>query len=139
MVLLEARAWLGTKAGARGRFQSKPGKPREENRVVCESVRQQPSSPVQQSPEYAFLVERRGDRAIEKGGSVTLVVGGVHLGEVLIDYGATCNVLSAAKWNFLKQRGIRCESRKSATTQYAYGGGTFTHPWDLYSRCFASW
>ena len=25
-------------------------------------------------------------------------------------------------WNFLKQRGIRCEARKSATILYAYGG-----------------
>ena len=123
----------GDKAGARSRFQSKPVKPREANRVVCESVCQQPSSPVQQSPEYAFSVERPGDQAIEKSGSVSLVVGGVHLGEVLIDSGATCNVLSEPTWNFLKQRGIRCESRKSATTLYAYGGkeplptlGTFT-------------
>ena len=57
--------------------------------MVCENVRQQPSGPVQQSPEYAFSVERRGDQAIEKSGSVTLVVDGVHLGEVLIDSGAT--------------------------------------------------
>ena len=56
----------GDKAGARGRFQSKLVKPREANRVVCESVRQQPSSPVQQSPKYAFSVERRDDQAIEK-------------------------------------------------------------------------
>ena len=41
--------------------------------------------------------------------------------------------MSVPTWNFLKQRGIRCESRKSATTLYAYGGkeplptlGTFT-------------
>ena len=123
----------GDKAGARSRFQSKPVKPREANRVLCQSVRQQPSSPVQQSPEYAFSVERPGDLAVEKSGSVSLVVGGVHLGEVLIDSGATCNVLSEPTWNFLKQRGIRCESRKSATTLYPYGGkeplptlGTFT-------------
>ena len=90
--------------------------------MVCESFRQQPRSPVQQSPEYAFSVERHGDQAIEKSSSVTLVVGGVHLGEVLIDSGATCNVLSEPTWNFLKQRGIRCESRQSATTLYAYGG-----------------
>ena len=84
----------GDKAGARGRFQSKPVKPREPNRVVCEGARQQPSSPVQKSPEHAFSVERRGDQAIEKSGSVSLAVGGVHLGEVLIDSAATCNVLS---------------------------------------------
>ena len=87
-----------------------------------ESVRQQPRCPVQQSPEYAFLVEWFGDQAIEKSGSVTFVVGGVHLGEALIDSGATCDMLSEPTWNFLKQRGIRCESRKSATTLYAYGG-----------------
>ena len=35
-----------TKAGVRGRYQSKTVKPGEANRLVCESVRQQPSSPV---------------------------------------------------------------------------------------------
>ena len=53
---------------------------------------------------------------------MTFVVGGVHLGEALIDSGATCDMLSEPTWNFLKQRGIMCESRKSATTLYAYGG-----------------
>ena len=112
----------GDKAVARGGFQSRLVKPREANRVVSESICQQPSSPVQQSPEYVFSVERRGDQAIEKSGSVTLVVGGVHFREVLIESSATCNVLSEPTWNFLKQRGIRCESRKSAATLYAYGG-----------------
>ena len=49
------------------------------------------------------------------------MAGEVHLGKVLIDSGATCNVLSEPTWNFLKQIGIRCESRQSATTVYAYG------------------
>ena len=44
------------------------------------------------------------------------------MGEVLIDSGGTCNVLSEPTWNFLKQIGIRCESRQSATSPYAYGG-----------------
>ena len=112
----------GDKAGARGRFESKPVKPREVNRVVCESVCQKPRSPVQQSPGYAFSVEWHGDQAIEKSGSVTLVVGGVHMGEVLIDSGGICKVLSELTWNFLKQIGIRCESHQSATSLYAYGG-----------------
>ena len=51
----------------------------------------------------------------------------------LIDSGATCNVVSQQTWDYLKQRGIRCESRKSAKALFAYGGteplptlGTFT-------------
>ena len=55
------------------------------------------------------------------------------MGEVLIYSGATCNVLSEPTSSFLKQRGIRCESHKSATALYTYGGkerlptlGTFT-------------
>ena len=69
----------GDKAGARGR---------EANRLVCESARPKPSIPVQQSPEYAFSVERRGDQASKNTGSLTLVVGVVHLVEVLTDSGA---------------------------------------------------
>ena len=54
--------------------------------------------------------------------------------DVLIDLmGASCNVMGQQTWELLKQRGIKCESRKSAKELFAYGGieplltlGTFT-------------
>ena len=132
MVLVEARAWLGETKQGRG-VDFKVNLLSQEKQIGW-FVKVFANNPaVQQSPEYAFSVERRGDQAIEKSGSVTLVVVGVHLGEVLIDSGATCKGLSEPTWNFLKQRGFRCESRKSATTLYDNGGkeplpilGTFT-------------
>ena len=63
-----------TKAGVRGRYQCKPVKPGEANRLVFESVRQQPSSPVQQSPEYVFSVKRCGDQAISNLGRWSLLI-----------------------------------------------------------------
>ena len=49
------------------------------------------------------------------------------------DSGATCNVMGQHTWEWLKQKGIECESRKSARELFAYGGteplptlGTFT-------------
>ena len=64
---------------------------------------------------------------------VTLVIGGVNVPDVLIDSGASCNVMGQQTWELLKQKGINCESRKSAKELFAYGGteplptlGTFT-------------
>ena len=64
---------------------------------------------------------------------MTLVVGGVELPDVLIDSGATCNLIGQQTWNMLKKEGIKCESRKTARELYPYGSteplptlGTFT-------------
>ena len=54
--------------------------------------------------------------------------------DVLIDLmGASCNVMGQQTWELLKQRRIKCESRKSAKELFGYGGieplltlGTFT-------------
>ena len=78
----------------------------------------QPSERVQRSPEYAFTVESPEK---QDSGLVTLVVGGVELPDVLIDSGATCNLIGQQTWNMLKKKGIKCESRKTARELYAYG------------------
>ena len=90
----------------------------------------QPSEQVQRSPEYAFTVESPEK---QDSGLVTVVVGGVELPDVLIDSGATCNLIGQQTWNMLKKKGIKCESRKTARELYAYGSteplptlGTFT-------------
>ena len=53
---------------------------------------------------------------------VTLTVGGVDLADVLIDSGATCNLMGQQTWGWLKAKGDQCESRNSAKVLFAYGG-----------------
>ena len=103
-----------------GRFR--PGRTREANQVVGGDDGEQFTGPVQQIPEYAFLVEQCIDQVKQDSGLVTLIIGEVDLADVLIDSGATCNVMSQQAWDLLKQGGIRCESRKSAKAIFAYGG-----------------
>ena len=121
----------GKSTAGGGRFRS--GRTRETNQVVGGDDGEQFTGPVQRSPDYAFLVEQCVDQVKQDSGLVTLIIGGVDLADVLIDSGATCNVVSQQTWDLLKQRGIRCESRKSAKALFAYGGteplptlGTFT-------------
>ena len=86
-----------------------------------------------QRPDYAFSVEQVNDHKEQRSALVTLVIGGVNVPDVLIDSGASCNVMGQQTWELLKQKGINCESRKSAKELFAYGGteplptlGTFT-------------
>lgn len=88
---------------------------------------------VQNSPEFAFTVEEFTGQDRQGSGLITLVVGGVDVPDVLIDSGATCNVMGQQTWDLLKLKGIKCESRKSAKVLFAYGSkeplstlGTFT-------------
>ena len=115
-----------------GRFQRRPGRTREANHVAGVDDSDQPSKQVQRtcSPEYAFTVESPEK---QDSGLVTLVVRGVELPDVLIDSGATCNLIGQQTWNMLKKKGIKCESRKTARELYTYGSteplptlGTFT-------------
>ena len=50
-----------------------------------------------------------------------LCVGGVQLKNVLIDSGATCNIVDRATWESLKQKGVKCKSRKCEKKLFAYG------------------
>ena len=79
-------------------------------------------------------MEQSNGRKEQKGTLVALLIGGVEVPDILIDSGATCNVMGQQTWELLlKQKGIKCESRKSARELFAYGGteplptlGTFT-------------
>ena len=51
---------------------------------------------------------------------ITLIFGGVAVSDVLIDSGATCNVVGQQTWEMLKLKGTNCESRKSARERFAY-------------------
>jgi transposase InsO family protein len=67
--------------------------------------------------EYAFVVEEGQSSA----GEITLMVGGVQLDGVLIDSGASCNVIGYETWSNLKKKNINCQSTKSAKKLFAYG------------------
>ena len=60
------------------------------------------------TPNYVFSV---GDRLGQRSGIVTVLVGGVHLPNVLIDSGATCNLLGQVTWEWLKSQKIQCQTR----------------------------
>ena len=55
-----------------------------------------------------------------KDGTVDLKVGGVNLENVLIDSGATCNIVNYDTWEQLKQNQIKCKTTKSYKKLYAY-------------------
>jgi hypothetical protein len=72
--------------------------------------------------EYAFTV-----CANEKSNSMGLIdinVGGVNIGNFMIDSGSSCNIIDKDTWEFLKNNGVKCKSQKSAGNVYAYGSTT---------------
>ena len=58
-------------------------------------------------PEYVFSV---GDDTRQSNGVVTLNVGGIRLPNVLIDSGATSNLLGKSTWEWLKSQRIQCKT-----------------------------
>lgn len=78
-------------------------------------------------------MEQLDDHREERSALVTLIIGGVYIPDVLLDSGASCNVMGQRTWELLKQKGIKCEARKSAKEIIVYGSveplstlGTFT-------------
>lgn len=64
--------------------------------------------------------------------NVNVNVGNVNL-KMIIDSGASCNILGKPLWNFRKENHVECVSSKSTKELYAYGtnvhlkiAGTFT-------------
>ena len=121
----------GNRGGGGGRRER--GATRETNLVAGGNQGGEPPGFVQHSPEFAFSVGQSSGHGTLSGDLVTLVVGGVDVPDVLIDSGATCNVMGQQTWDLLKLKGIKCESRKAAKELFAYGStellptlGTFT-------------
>ena len=54
--------------------------------------------------DYAFTVDNTGNES----GVVDLKVGGVAITSILIDSGATCNIMDKAIWEMLKKDGVKC-------------------------------
>ncbi|PFX12441.1 Uncharacterized protein K02A2.6 [Stylophora pistillata] len=68
------------------------------------------------------FVEQLDDHREERSALATLIIGGVYVTDVLIGLGASCNVMGQRNCELLKQKGIKCESRKSVKEIFAYGG-----------------
>ena len=111
------------KCGARGHFA-----------VCCGNKKLSSSSQkgiVPETKKKAYLVAKgvsgEGDGyAFTVGGGlrvgeITLKVGGVVLDSVLIDSGASCNLIDYNTWNNMKQNRIECESQVSDKKLFAYG------------------
>ena len=62
-----------------------------------------------------------GDETQQSNGIVALQIGDVYLQNVLIDSGATSNLLGKPTWKWLKTQKIDCKSRKDAKVLFAYG------------------
>ena len=67
--------------------------------------------------DYAFVVK---DCNIPSG-IIDLSVGGVELKNVLIDSGASCNIMDKTTWESMKQQGVKCKSQKCGKKLFAYG------------------
>ena len=67
--------------------------------------------------DYAFVVG--GDQT--GVGKVSRTIGGVQLDGVLIDSGASCNLIDYETWSGLKENNIDCQSTKSEKKLFAYG------------------
>ncbi|PFX14143.1 Uncharacterized protein K02A2.6 [Stylophora pistillata] len=76
------------------------------------------SAPGQQDY-YTFAV---GVGQPTSGSEVDLKIGRVMLTAVLIDSGASCNVIAQATWEILKKKkSVQCESKKSSKKLFDYG------------------
>ncbi|PIK40988.1 hypothetical protein BSL78_22161 [Apostichopus japonicus] len=70
---------------------------------------------VQSDNEYVFIVtDQTGS------GLVEVNVGGVPI-SLLIDSGATCNVIGEETWKYLKANNVKCKSEKATKQLFAYG------------------
>ena len=67
------------------------------------------------SDEYAFSVGCHSNN-----GQVSVTVGGIAI-PMLIDSGATCNIVDRTTWEHLKQANVKCNSSKSTKQIFAYG------------------
>jgi hypothetical protein len=65
--------------------------------------------------DYAFSLQ---DNAILE--NTPVIIGGVEI-QILVDSGATCNVINEFTWNRMKQQHVVCDSKKESRTLLAYG------------------
>ena len=71
---------------------------------------------VEDGDRYAFTVRNSNDTSA----NITINVGGIPV-QMIIDSGATCNIIDQNLWEHLKLENIRCESTKCKPNVYPYG------------------
>ena len=83
--------------------------------------------------DFAFSVSDQRQHKTKGNGLIKLEIGGVSVKDILIDSGATCNIMGKETWEWLKSCKVKCNSRKCSKELYAYGSsdplpvlGTFT-------------
>ena len=67
---------------------------------------------------YAFTV--RNISGANGDAKIGVNVGGIPV-EMIIDSGATCNIIDQNLWEYLKSENIKCESTKCHLNVYSYG------------------
>ena len=109
------------------------GRSQETNLVADGNHSEEPTRLVQHSLEFAFTVEQLTGNERKSGDLITMIFGGVAVSDIIVDSGATCNVVRQQTWEMIKLKGINCESCMPARELFAYGGmeplktlGTFT-------------
>ena len=69
-------------------------------------------------PYYAFTVRKISENNCDS--AIDVKVGGINL-PMIIDSGASCNILGREQWETLRANNIQCVSSKETKTLYAYG------------------
>ncbi|XP_070550470.1 uncharacterized protein [Ptychodera flava] len=70
---------------------------------------------VTDNQEYVFIVDDKF-----KGDTMDVNVGGVMIADMLIDSGATCNIVNEDVWKSLKSQGIKCKTELTSKKLYLY-------------------
>ena len=80
--------------------------------------------------EYALGISH--DSNVSSDGNISVKIGGLPV-TMIIDSGASCNVIGRNVWEYLKANKVECVSSKASTKLYSYGSnqplqvaGTFT-------------
>ena len=96
-------------------FREKKGEKKNKTRRM--KVRQVDENSDQESGDYTFVVSNDHDSDNSK---ILVEVGGVNL-DMLIDSGASCNIIDRDTWERLKSMEIKCKSSTQTKKIYAYG------------------
>ena len=99
--------------------------------VCCKAKNPKHAPNGRPNPNDAYRVEEELDKrdgydfatndGNKRSGITHLQVGGVELKDVLIDSGASCNMVDKTKWKRLKQNGEKCTSLKCSKKLFVCG------------------
>ena len=101
-----------------GRGDEGPRRPDVRRRGDAHHVRQVEAEDKQNDDcEYAFGIS--GDSNVSSDGKISVIVGGLSF-PVIIDSGASCNVVGRDVWEYLKANNVKCMSRKASKKFFSY-------------------